>query len=206
MEVQLSNRIIKRKQQLSIQIKQELSHIASTCSHFWEQGDKIDSVLFINRKMIPKAKLILLLREPVSRAYSQWNHYNQIIERSQTWGWREINFEEAVSLAMDDQAPFNELLDNGKYIDHLQDLLTLYPMEKIFIGTMEKMKDDPNGELAKVIEFLEAAPLELGTETIHQRQYDAPISGPTKTYLQKYFEPYNTRLFELLGREFNEWF
>lgn len=63
MEVQLSNRIIKRKQQLSIQIKQELSHIASTCSHFWEQGDKIDSVLFINRKMIPKAKLIYAVKD-----------------------------------------------------------------------------------------------------------------------------------------------
>jgi len=62
MEVQLSNRIIKRKQQLSIQIKQELSHIASACSHFWKQGDKIDSVLFINRKMIPKAKLIYAIR------------------------------------------------------------------------------------------------------------------------------------------------
>jgi hypothetical protein len=58
MEAQLSNRIIKRKEELSVLLKLKLSIIADACSLSWQQSEKIDAVLVIARKSIPNSKLL----------------------------------------------------------------------------------------------------------------------------------------------------
>jgi len=58
MEMQLSNRITKRKEELGNELILKLSHIANICSSFWHQSEKLDAVLLASRKAIPKCKLL----------------------------------------------------------------------------------------------------------------------------------------------------
>ena len=67
------------------------------------QGAKDPRCLFLKKchsriyTTVPQAKLIILLRNPVDRAYSQWNHYNQDFETdTKNWGWEKADFETAL--------------------------------------------------------------------------------------------------------------
>jgi len=61
------------------------------------QGEKSPSYLrrvICHRRMheiVPRAKLLVLLRNPVSRAYSQWNHFNKLHRQGEGFqSWREL--------------------------------------------------------------------------------------------------------------------
>lgn len=58
MEAILSRRITKRKNDLSEQLKLKLFSIATSCTSYWTQTEKIDAVLLTSRKCIPKCKLL----------------------------------------------------------------------------------------------------------------------------------------------------
>jgi hypothetical protein len=58
MEMQLSNRITKRKEELGDELRLKLSQITDKCTPFWQQSEKLDAVLLSSRKSIPKCKLL----------------------------------------------------------------------------------------------------------------------------------------------------
>jgi len=175
------------------------------------QGEKSPDILFNNQAIIriaqtvPNAKLIVLLRDPVTRAYSAWNHNNQIIDISQNWGWRAESFETALSLAEKQVAPFKQLINKGIYIAHINNLLQYFPREQLFFGIAERFKQHPNEQLNKVLSFLGAANMELKPEIRHDRKYTEPMNSETKIHLKNLFKPINEQLYAFLGEEISEW-
>ncbi len=161
----------------------------------------------------PSCKIIAILREPVSRAYS---HYLMIYGKK-----GELSFEEA--LAMEEQwidFATNEMLENpnfnhpkhrmhswfsrGKYAEQLERWFQFFPREQILILTMDELKKDHQKTLNKIFEFLglEHYPIPL----IHRNkgfQGMPPINPKTKKMLEKRYEPYNRQLEELLGIKLN---
>lgn len=107
---------------------------------------------------VPEAKLILLAREPVSRAYSNWRHtyYRQVSE--------DRTFEELVEQELAEDARLPEpgrcdldarrYLVHGRYYDQIQLLLEHYPREQLLVLLMDDLADDPRATFQDVCRFL----------------------------------------------------
>lgn len=154
---------------------------------------------------LPGAKLIVLLRDPVTRAYSHWNHMMQRIEDTSRRGWEKVSFEDAIDRASRGDEPFARLLDKGRYVDHLDTYAREFPREQVFIGIQERFLQDGTRELARVFRFLGVEPLPIEPAKVHVRTYDTPINPAIRQQLLEFFAPYNRRLFEWLGEGIAEW-
>ncbi len=147
-------------------------------------------------KMVPKAKLILILRDPVARAYSHWNHFNQRKDRPH---WTRTDFETSLEL-------HPELKERGKYIDQIEHLLSFFPREQLYITYLEKLEKNSLAETNAIFNFLQVAPLaNFDTTPDNVRDYTSSMKAETKHHLKTFFKPYNQRLFAFLRYDIPEW-
>ena len=92
----------------------------------------------------PEARLIVILRNPVDRAYSAWWHYLAMGESCQSFE-QHLRYESGLTLVM------------GEYMYHLRRWLHHFPRHQLCLLVFEQMERDPNRELARVFEFLRVA-------------------------------------------------
>jgi hypothetical protein len=169
--------------------------------------DYLNSVLAPARiaEVLPKVKLLILLRDPVDRAYSQWNHMMQNIDRSSKRGWELVSFEEAIDRANAGVNPFGRLLTTGHYMEQILRFVEHFPPEQIHIGLQERLYHNGAEEFARITNFLEVSPPSREPKRVHVRTYESPMCPHMDAELTRYFAPHNRRLYEFLGGEIPEW-
>lgn len=175
------------------------------------QGEKtpdyLDSAMAPGRiaAAFPEVKLLALLRDPVARAYSQWNHMMQRIEDTGRRGWELTSFEEAITRASQEVTPYTRLLDKGRYISQLERYMRYFRREQLFVGIQERFFENGEQELARVFRFLGVEESSVEPRKLHERTYDSPIEPGIQRQLEEYYAPLNQQLFEFLGEEIPEW-
>ena len=93
-------------------------------------------------------------------------------------------------------------LHSGYYYSHLKNWLDVFPKKQLLIIKSEDFFENPKTIFAKVQKFLELPEIEL------QKYWQAfeikypPLRENTRKSLQKYFEPHNFKLYELLNTDF----
>ena len=153
-------------------------------------------------EVVPDAKLILMLRNPVQRAYSAWNHYNQQPSVTAKWGWQVQSFEQALD---SNAASATNLVRDGYYLLHLHRLLAWFPREQVHIVVTERLRDDPQREYERVQTFLGLSQRHPWQGDQHVRKYAEPMQPRDYKRLQAHFAAYNRALFGFLGEELSEW-
>jgi hypothetical protein len=165
---------------------------------------------------LPHAKLIVLLRNPVDRAYS---HYHLTVEL----GHERLSFEEAIQweeerigkerervLADENYESYAYVhfsyLSRGIYVDQLQAWMRLFPREQFLILKSEDLYADPAATLQKVLAFLNLPESDQHLPTNVYKQYNGKTASHMDPALRKrlleYFEPHNARLCTYLGVNF----
>ncbi|WP_221074370.1 sulfotransferase domain-containing protein [Agarivorans aestuarii] len=137
----------------------------------------------------PKMKLIIILRNPIERAYSHWN-----MERSR--GADSLSFSEAVSseeercrAALPYQHRLFSYIDRGHYIDQLRTIWKYFPKQNVLVLRNEDLKQHPKDTLNKVADFLEVAHFnDIENKDIHSRPYVSQIDVKERTFLKSIFE------------------
>ncbi len=162
------------------------------------------------RAVLPDVKLIFLFRDPVKRAWSDY----QMFRRS---GHEKEDFDTVTARCMDwlsdpsldplvqtaarlSFSPVRYLL-NGMYHRVLQNWLTVFPRENcLFLISEDFYRNGPE-VTARVWDFLGLPPVELPA-TPHAREggYSETISPETLRRLGAFFEPQNQALERFLGR------
>ncbi|AGZ43265.1 sulfotransferase domain-containing protein [Actinoplanes friuliensis] len=104
------------------------------------------------RTLVPDAKLILLLRDPVDRAHSNWTHlWNAGLEP-------EADFLTACRAEgqrrADGWADFWHYVSLGLYGRQVQHLYKLFPREQVLLLRYRDLKDTPAATLDRVCDFL----------------------------------------------------
>lgn len=94
--------------------------------------------------VIPDAKLIYILRDPIERTVS---HYFHAVQR----GRERRSLAEAVSVLED-----NPYVDPSRYHSQLEQYLPHYPQTRLLILAMEELSRQPDTVLARVLTFLGA--------------------------------------------------
>lgn len=151
-------------------------------------------------------KFIMLLRNPVTRAYSQWN-----MERERR---REpLAFDDAIRLeqercraALPLQHREYSYQDRGFYTRQLQRIWQLFPREQTLMLKSEELQHAPAAALARVCDFLGVARFAApAPRRVHARPYQAPMSDDAKRYLRGVFENEVRALEQLLGWDCGDW-
>ncbi len=182
-------------------------------------------------KHYPKAKLIMILREPVSRAYSSWNMYRdfkvtrknlpQLVQTGYVtdrdnnmmdvlYGPDEFpSFDECVKLELqyiEEKSHFEEpsFIRRGFYIDQIKEVLKYYKRDQLLILGRRELRDDTVGTLNRILTFLKMQPSDWSNldQTIkNARRYKKTIDPATKESLSQVYAKKNRELFDFLGKE-----
>ncbi|MCP4405718.1 MAG: sulfotransferase domain-containing protein [bacterium] len=162
---------------------------------------------------IPKVKLIVLLRNPVDRAYSA---YQMKFRR----GVETLSFEQAIEKEQERlQSELEKVLDNehyfsfnrqhyaylarGVYVEQFKNWMKYFPREQMLILKSENFFSNPAGNFKQVNDFLKLPDWELKE---YRRYHHIPypkMETTTRDRLLEYFAPYNQQLYELLEVDFD---
>jgi len=154
----------------------------------------------------PGIKIILLLRNPIDRAYSHWN-----MERSRDAD--ALPFLEAItredercSEAAPQQHRVYSYIDRGRYARQIQNIWQLLPKEQVLILKNEELRDALHETLARVTSFLGVSDFPLvAHEDVHSRDYEAGMGQDAHDYLVSVFRPEILELEQLLGWDCSDW-
>jgi hypothetical protein len=167
------------------------------------RGEATPSYLFDPRvpermaETIPDAKLIALLRNPVDRAYAQ---YQMEKER----GTERRAFAKATHDEMAGEEGF-AYLARGLYAEQLTRFAAFARRGRLLVLCSEDFFARPREVFHRALDFLDLPPSEPKHERPANKKAAArygPMDPGTRRLLEEFFEPQNRRLYELLGSDF----
>lgn len=166
------------------------------------------------KQSIPNVKIFICVRNPVDRAYSNFQMHKKAGKMSH---FSMHSFKSRYAA-------------QGKYIELIEkNILPFFPKEQIYICVTERMKQNPTEEMNKVFSYLGLSELNLPKKIIdgvllkHRSRledvklnktekfyrvwskHQERLTGPLRNELLAYYAPYNDRLFKFLGYEIKEW-
>jgi hypothetical protein len=149
--------------------------------------------------VIPEARLIAMLRNPVDRTYSDYQFFEV------RHGREKGTFEEIIAAYLD--RPHGEnLLQKSIYVDHLLCWSSFFSEEQMLVLESEDFFECPQEMLKRVLDFLDLpdwTPTASDLQNRHNKgSYEQPMNPITRRRLEEYFEPHNQRLYEYLGEDF----
>ena len=156
----------------------------------------------------PDMKLIVILRNPIERAYSHWNmEYSK--NKDKLLFWDALNNEQKrCRIALPYQHRVYSYVDRGYYLDQLRRLWTYFPKEHLLVLKNEDLRHEPNKTLQVVCDFLEIDDgpfLSVKPKDVHVRQYQSVMSEREKEYLRDIFEQEIINLERVLGWDCSSW-
>ena len=166
-------------------------------------------------QMVPEARLVLLLRNPVDRAISAFQHNkrrtpNEPLDSFADAVDRELELlgDEQQRLIDDEHHPDYEYawhcyLRRGVYVDQIRWWHEQFPRDQLLILQSERLGERPAEVFDEVRRFIgldEWSPPEFAR--LNANTYD-DIDPALRQRLVDYFTPHNERLFEYLGERYD---
>jgi len=163
--------------------------------------------------VVPGAKLIVLLRNPIDRALSSYAH--EVAAGRETLPFRDALERESERTGAEFERMlvdpgyygaawrYHSYLARGRYAEQLDRWFAAFPRESFLVlGSEAELFRDPEATYARVLEHLGAAPYSLDAyPAVLAREYEA-MDADTRRWLEDYYREPNARLYELLGRDF----
>jgi hypothetical protein len=154
----------------------------------------------------PAMRFIILLRNPITRAYSHWN-YERLVHREPLGFLDAVHaYAERQSTMKPGRAKRFAYVDRGYYTRQLKRLWAHFPVEQTLLFKSEQLLDEPAAVLARIAEFLGIAPFPpLPEKTRNTREYEAPMSAEEKRHLVSLYAEEIRELERLLGWDCSAW-
>ena len=154
---------------------------------------------------IPDAKILMILRDPAERAFSQ---YMQWV----TKGVIHCSFREQVEKSLAKGSGKFELmrpfLEMGEYHVQVKRFLDLFPRENVQILFYEDYRHDPAGMIEDVLRFLNVDRVfrpDMSRRHLTGRVPAAMMDAGDRAYLARYYREDVEQLAALLDRDLSHW-
>jgi len=158
---------------------------------------------------LPGIKLVVLLRDPVERAYSA--HAHEFAR-----GFEDQSFEAALDLEPQRLAgeaerlvaepgyvshhhQHNAYLQRGRYVEHLERVSALIGRYRMHVVDSHLFFTEPEQVYAGVLDFLGVPPLGTPVFERHNARPRTPMSSQLRARLEAHFAPYDEQLAGWLG-------
>ena len=154
-----------------------------------------------------KIRLIIILRNPITRAYSHWNMENKRNMESLSF-IDAVKNEKTRCLELENsQHRVYSYVDRGFYCKQLTNLWNYIKKEQILIIRNEELRNEPTKTLAKIYAHIEIDPIkQKPMNNVFHHPYNEPMPNEAKQVLLEIFYEEIKNLEQLLGWDCNEWF
>jgi len=154
----------------------------------------------------PHMKLVVLLRNPVDRAYSHWNMERQRNADTASF-WDAIqNEEERCREALPYQHRVYSYTGRGLYLEQLRRLWAFFPRKQVLVLKNDELRQKPNETLRRVFEFLGVKLLPLmNPVNIESFPYASSMGKKERDYLRFVFEYEIKALERVLEWDCSDW-
>ena len=169
--------------------------------YFWKK-EAAERIL----KDLPNTKIIMIFRNPVDRAYSNYN----LGVRYKT---EELSFDNAIDKEIEflDEHSFRETVDSrrsyvskGIYENQIRLWFNVFPRKQIHILSTEDMNNNPREELKGIFRFLDIDEYDIKQPQKQKVAEYKQMKKETRKKLLDFYKPHNERFFEMIQHEF-EW-
>ena len=170
-------------------------------SYLYHYGD-IQRIYNYNKDI----KLIVILRNPIERAYSHWNMRSA---RNQD----PLSFSQAIRKEKERLDKENvesnwnfSYLKAGQYVFQLQRMWQYFPKQQTLVIKHDDLLDDYQSELEKIYAFLGISGQKPARKKmVHARSYPQSMNDTDKEYLLDYYREDILALEKILGWDCSHW-
>lgn len=154
----------------------------------------------------PAMKLIAVLRNPITRAFSHWN-----MERARGHDplpfWDALQSErERCRVPLPHQHRKFSYVDRGYYATQLRRLWSFFPSQQVLVLRSEDLRDRPNPSLDRILDFLGVARMRpVAYKRANVAPYPSSMSAREWQFLHDVFEFEIRALERLLGWDCSDW-
>ncbi len=156
---------------------------------------------------LPKVKLIVILRNPIYRAYSEYQ--NGIRNGTENRVFEEIikdeieNIKSKKTMSVELCSGNNAVLARGIYYKQLELWKEKIKMNQLLIIQSEKFSEEHSNVMNDIFEFFEL-PKYVIKKNRRIKSFKYPkIKDATRDILIDFFKPYNEELYKMLGKRFD---
>lgn len=154
----------------------------------------------------PSMKIIVILRNPIERAYSHWN-MERMRQAEKLSFWDAIQNE---STRCREALPFQHrvysYVDRGFYLEQLRRLWFYFSRENVLVLKHEQLKSQPEPVLAEICRFLGVENFKgVEQKDVHSRQYASPMTDRERACLQSVYEHEIHGLERALNWDCSDW-
>jgi hypothetical protein len=161
--------------------------------------------------VLPDARAIVILRDPVSRAFSHYQHrktrhlelrsFDQAVEDE----LRDTTLRPVHGAALAPAAPrMWEYVARGYYALQLELLFNLYPSDRVLVIDSAELFADTSGTCNRVFDFLGIEHCHVHVDKVYNKgYYREQIDPRVMERLQAHYGPYNALLQSMIGRQFS---
>lgn len=159
------------------------------------------------KAMFPDMRIVIILRDPVKRAYSAWNMYRQF-EHHPKYAHRydPRPFTTAIEENLRGgkaTGPIDDYLERGVYAPRVQRYFDTFGRSNVLVIPYPLYRADPGTVLDQVCDHVgleRMVPGAKGTRsTANKRPYESPMPEEMKERLYHHFTPAMHELWQLLG-------
>lgn len=165
---------------------------------YWKESPK--RISEYNKNM----KIILVLRNPIERAYSHWNM--EIAKKRDNREFK-IAISQELSEQKNNQSRYHSYLDRGNYIEQIKRIWEYFPKNNVLILKSEDLKKNPSETLNEITNFLKIDKINvIDIKNVHARKYKEKLNMEDREFLEKHFKKQILELQDTLGWDCEEWF
>jgi hypothetical protein len=159
---------------------------------------------------LPGVKVLVLLRDPVERAYSA--HAHEFARGFETEDFETALALEETRLAGEAERLVTEpdrishshqhhaYLQRGRYVEHLERLEKIFGRDRMHVVDSHHFFTDPEPVYDGVLDFLGLPNTGYPVFERHNARPRSPMAEPLRQHLDEHFAPYDERLAGWLGR------
>jgi hypothetical protein len=159
---------------------------------------------------LPDARLVVMLRDPVERAFSAYKHELARGFETETDFVRALELEDArlegeiermrADVSYESVAHrHHAYARRGQYAEQLERVLEHFPRAQVHVMQSESFFVDPQGEFAMLLDFLGLRPWMPARFDQHNARPSAPMPEAARQRLTEHYRAHDERLAELLG-------
>ncbi len=153
----------------------------------------------------PAMKFIIILRNPIDRAYSQWNIKR--VNRGERRSFRAVLEREVKNPHQ--RLPFQHkgrIIDRGFYTEQIRRIWHFFPKEQTLFLKTEELRNEPQATIDKVCNFLGVAKIDgLAQKNVFSTPYATPMSQEDREFLEDIYRFEIKKLERLLGWDCSDW-
>lgn len=154
----------------------------------------------------PGIKLIISLRNPITRAFSHWNMVHSRQEDDASL-WEALQLAQARRKAAFPLQPRQlAYIDRGFYVAQLERIFRYFPRSQVLILRSADIRHDPQRILDQIFQFLDVPGMEIKEKALKNiGTYPTPMRLREWRYLRQVFEPEIRSLERLLDWNCDAW-